>query len=154
MILLVPIEELPDRPSELIRRGLMDISECSRDFRYQVDIFAEENNIDFWDSVWHRLNRSKKACLVCMAGAVMAKSLYVEWGRNYTPDDFEPDTRKKLMALEALRQGEINVALTQILELPNNPLEVERKIVPYAQSRKLFCRQMTILADDLEAHGL
>lgn len=147
MKLIVPIERLPDTPSQLIRAALLDVKDCSRDPRYQVE------HPSFWEHAWHRLNRKGK-CVVCMAGAVIAKSLYVEWGREVTPEHFEPDTKKKLMALNEFRQGGIHTALVHILEHRNNPLEVERKITPYAESPRLFFRQMHMLADDLAAAGL
>jgi len=142
-----PIEKLPDLPSRLIRQALFDISDCERDRRYRVEDVNE-----FWDRDWHTLRN--KTCMVCMAGAVMAKSLLASWGETYKPNDFDHDTEKKLMALNEFRLGGIHTALVRILELPNNPLEVERRITPYAQSRRLFMRQMSLLADDLEKHGL
>jgi len=158
---LLPTEKMPDRPSEMIRLAMLDISECSRDFRYEVeeprisswDLFFHHVD-DFWDHVWHRPIPNKGTCLVCMAGAVMAKSLFAPWGYEWTPFDFEKITREKLIALEAFRNGNINIALIDILGHSNNPLEAERKIVPYTKSRRLFFRQMEKLADDLEEHGL
>jgi hypothetical protein len=149
MMLLVPIEKLPDRPSALVRAALADIEECERDQRYSIESIDE-----FWERQWHRLSKDRATCNVCAAGAVMAKSLYVNWGETCTPDDFEQDTRKKLMALNEFRQGDIHTALVHIMGYAKNPLEVERRITPYAQSRRLFFRQMNLLADDLEAHGL
>lgn len=156
MKLLIPIERLSDRPSYLIRGALLDMSECEKDKRYSVE------DPDFWNLRWHQkhVRRSRHShlgnviCNVCMAGAVMAKSCLAPYGETWTPDDFDEDTKKKLMALNELRQGDIHTALIHILELSNNPLEVERKITPYAENKKLFCRQMEILADNLEAHGL
>jgi hypothetical protein len=149
MKLLVPIQKLPDRPSHLIRAALLDAAECERDPRYCV-----EDPNGFWNRAWHLLATDRKRCLVCLAGAVMAKSLYVSWGDSYSPEDFEPDTKKKLMALNEFRRGDIHRALVYVLELPKNPLEVERRITPYAQNRRQFYRQMSALADDLEEHAL
>jgi hypothetical protein len=180
MILLTPIEKLPDRPSALIRIGLNDLAECERDPRYRtgnewnrwnprvkpthgrtgghweddgfvLNIMWNDDDMP-WDYLWHR--RCGDICLVCLAGAMMAKSCLAPWGENYTPDDFDEDCRRKLMTVDALRQGHIHRALIDILGLPRNPLDVERRITPYAKDRRVFFRQMTRLADDLEAHDL
>jgi hypothetical protein len=138
------------RPARGFGGGAWNSPAASDDRIYTYVLWNEDDFL--WDFLWHSLQG--EVCAVCMAGAVMAKSCFAPWGEDLTPDNFDADTRKKLMALDALRQGHVHRALITILDLGRNPIEVERRIIPYAQHRPSFFRQMGMLADDLEAHDL
>jgi hypothetical protein len=58
--------------------------------------------------------KSEMKCTVCMAGAVMVKALGVKESGLKTPSLFDLDTDNKLMAIDCLRKGLVNDALTHI----------------------------------------
>jgi len=60
---------LPDKPSELLRLAVHDAKLCARSKKYVLDMEA-----------WHDLDRD--GCHVCMAGAVIAKTLQKETDCN------------------------------------------------------------------------
>ena len=62
------MNQLPDKPSELIRLAIRDMQLCERDPRYNLNM-----------NQWHSGGSSdgERVCQVCMAGSVMAKTLQV-----------------------------------------------------------------------------
>jgi hypothetical protein len=92
---------LPDKLSELLKWALADLSRVEKDPTYRIDM-----------SDWHRpgyTNTPRKApekvCYVCLAGAVMTRACKPE--HNIYPDEFEQPVRKKLIALDYVRSGNI-----------------------------------------------
>ena len=85
---------LPNKLSDLLFVAIDDLKEVRTDRdNYRVDM-----------DVWHEPGEVSEICTVCMAGAVMAKSLWVDKGKYYYPADFGHDTRHKLKAIESFRQ--------------------------------------------------
>ena len=71
------MNRLPDKPSELIRTSIRDLVLCELDPKYEIDMadwhvpyFTDEacDNDDWSDA-------NVKTCNVCLAGAVMSKTL-------------------------------------------------------------------------------
>ena len=133
--------KLPDKPSELIRLALADLALCAADPNYRIDM-----------GEWHKPEHG--VCQVCLAGAVMAKSLNASRAVELYSNDF-PENRRKITALNDLRQGDVFRAFDEIdLDLSswghNAP---ERDITPYHKDPVGFMADMRRLADDLEAAG-
>lgn len=92
---------LPDKPSALLTLALDDLEVIEKDPRYEVVM-----------SRWHEpdpLGRGK--CSVCLAGAVIARSLGGDHLRYLQPDMFSPDDHHKLRALDGFRAGSYRAAL-------------------------------------------
>ena len=89
---------LPRVPSELLRRALEDLDACARDSRYKIDM-----------AQYHK-SESEGACSVCLAGAVMAKSLHAHPHESFGPKHFPGDTAA-LLALDYFRKGDIQLGL-------------------------------------------
>lgn len=135
---------LPDKPSELIRVALADLRKCEADERYEIDM-----------SEWH-LPDGDGGCFVCLAGAVMAKSLGAEEDDEVTPDNYfldECGTERKLRALDDFRCGGVRAGLRE-LGIPMPPMPPTCRPSLYHESPVQFHADMHALADELERHGL
>ena len=90
------MKTLPNKLSDLLELALSDLEKCHKDKRYKL-------NMD----TWHAKNNfnNEKLCRVCMAGAVMAKTLNVGIDEIRNLDSFYFETRDKIMAIDELRQG-------------------------------------------------
>lgn len=118
---------LPDLPSALVRIACGDLHAAMRDPRYRVSM-----------NFWHRPDKldepDNNTCAVCLAGAVMAKTLEVPLDRTAAPVDFDFDTHKKLNALDYLRAGQVGNFLIRLSSksLPLETLnELRRKYCPF-----------------------
>lgn len=132
---------LPDKPSELIRVALADLAKVERSKKYRVEM-----------GTWHE--PVDGVCEVCLAGAVMAKTLKSYPNETLWADtDFDDDTKNKLLALDFLRQGEVVEALEQ-LGFDDHEHIHDYDIVSYHTDRNEFKDDMRHLADDLEKVGL
>ena len=87
------------KPSELIYCAVRDLRSCEQDDRYEV---AMGN--------WHSPGPCNEICSVCLAGAVMAKTLGADHDKFLRPSHF-PDATNLLDALDWLRQGVLHRAL-------------------------------------------
>lgn len=132
---------LPDKPSELIRVALEDVRLVEKDDRYIV----------FMDD-WHTTRNREGACHVCLAGAVMAKSLKANVWEYTTPKKYPTDVRSKLFALDHFRSGDVNLGLMS-MGWPQKSTRPTR-ITPYEKDRELFHEDMNELANYLETIGL
>ena len=132
---------LPDKPSELIRLALADLALCAADPNYRIDM--EE---------WHKPEYG--VCHVCLAGAVMAKSLNAPPADQLYSYNF-PSSHKKLFVLNDLRNGLVWRAIDGLgIDLSNRGHDAhDRKITPYRTDPGAFMADMRQLADDLEAAG-
>jgi len=133
------MKTLPDKPSELIRLALDDLKKCEKSKKYKIDMWK-----------WHESNGE---CAVCLAGAVMAQTLKVKRKRDIVPSHFPEDIKNKLMSLNFLRQGYIDLALRELgLNTPSwaTPFIVTQ----YKMDKKQFKQDMRKLADYLEEHNL
>lgn len=89
------MSKLPDSLPDLIELAVADARRVVKDKRYRLDMFD-----------WHWYNEDfDRRCHVCLAGAVMAKTLGTDPKETCTPDNSEDGNR--LRALDAIRSGRI-----------------------------------------------
>lgn len=136
---------LPDKPSELIELALADLEKVEADREhYRVDMGA-----------WHEPKYG--LCYVCLAGAVMAKTMNFSRIDSVDPVNsvHSPGDENKLMALNEFRVGMIDhglhyMGITDKAELLPDRLEHE----PYAARPVIFKGQMRALAKMFRDVGL
>lgn len=110
-------QKLPDKPSKLILTALADLEEREKD--RNIEIYMGEwltPNRDFFGKV--------EGCSVCLAGAVMLGKI-TDDPKNldsyYDPSYFDNDTRRKLYALNSLREGNFKESLCVLgIEAPDS----------------------------------
>lgn len=134
--------KLPDKPSELIRLALKDLSKCERSKRYEVDM-----------EKWHSPEAGR--CLVCLAGAVMANTLRVSPEVKTTPSRLciSGSGNNKLLALDYFRKGHILCGLESI-GIDYRALPAAVVVTQYWIDPKAFKRDMRRMATMLEQAGL
>lgn len=142
---------LPDLPSQLIRVSLRDLRKVEKDEGYRVNM-----------GDWHCGDEGLQPCEVCMAGAVMAKTLKVERSQNASPYSFDSSVAGKLLAIDFLRNGDVASAI-DTLSVNHRQRHTRRRkmkdrgmrgVVDYHVDPARFRREMLRLARDLEAVGL
>ncbi len=148
------MKELPEKPSELIRVALADLEKCEDD---------PELVIDMGDWVVPTPLSGFSLCEVCLAGAVMVKSLDCDTGRRWTPHDLEPEGYRnsvsgKLFALNDFRMGAVHNGLRYCGIEDDDP---RYKNVPpsfhvgsFEGNRTYFKRRLGKLADLLQEQKL
>ena len=134
---------LPTTPSALLRTAMADLKSVEADPRYYVNM-----------GVWHEMSPRTGLCHVCLAGAVMAKSLNFSPTEDIQPAGFNDTVYAQLHALNALRLGEINFALHHLDIEPPKALPVRIGVSSYEQNRLQFHADMEALATLLQEHGL
>ena len=87
-----------NRPSELIRVAVADARSLDRK-KY------------FPDSVKFHESPYGENCHVCLAGAVIARTLNADMHRSYRPGYYEYDIGCRLLAIDALRVGNLKEAV-------------------------------------------
>ena len=112
-------------------------------------------------SIWFvsSFRENGTACSACFAGAVMRGTLGVRPGvGQVTPDCFDPDTERKLRALEYARAGSCGLAMEA---MGMNFRGVDMMFMPKPRCQSFNCRvsferfldSMEVIADKLEALG-
>jgi hypothetical protein len=95
--------------AEVLRLALDDFEAVSRDARYVIDF-----------GNWHRppdgMTASKTACSVCLAGAVIARSLGAPAHLYLEPEDYSEALELRLAALDHLRSGGISCAYVELFD--------------------------------------
>ncbi len=138
--------ELPNKLSALIRVALADLRKCEEDPKYVI--FMED---------WH-VPQDNGVCAVCLAGAVMAKSLNADVRYRLLPLDFiGPVISNKLRALNDARLGDVGAALCNLRIsglYAEEQFKYDRPITCTEDDFEEFHTQMCILAADLEKDGL
>ena len=132
---------LPRKPSDLILLALKDFGSVERSVHYEVNMDEWHNPFDFG------------TCAVCMAGAVMARTLNVNPLEKCNPDDFTDGTKNKLIALDHLRTGSVGSAFELLGRRYEKGALFDRTIVPYYFSTVQFKRQMRKLSNNLARAG-
>lgn len=149
------MKTLPDKPSESIRLALTDLRACEADPLYNVGM-----------GDWHR--PCDGVCHVCLAGAVMAKSLecpreksfvpsmiksaYMERAAGVSAEQFQVLTNK-LTAIDRFRSGYIGPAFSALNIPKPDAIPDSMFIHAYNISRDEFYNDMEGLATLLEQHG-
>lgn len=85
---------LPDKRSELLRLAIADLQSVAKDSRYKV-VMAN----------WHSPSQSTATCEICLAGAVMVKTLGADISSFADPESFDWDTAAKLYWLDLMRRN-------------------------------------------------
>jgi hypothetical protein len=149
---------LPDLPSALIVVALADLAKVEADPRYAVNM-----------SWWHRPKDKSRRCVVCLAGAVMAKTLGSDPTKYLAPYSFDRDVAQKLNALDAFRVGGESVFLglatmssivptrdviNRVLADPSSFDHLLVSVPAYAKDPLGFVAAMTLLASRLREIGL
>jgi hypothetical protein len=135
--------KLPNKPSELILLALADLVKVERSKNYVVDM-----------GTFHTKYDDDEPCHVCLAGAVMAKSLSIPSDVFVAPRDFESDTKRKLLALDRFRQGWASSAFIRLKRSYRRGFSFDREITPYEEDPRAFKREMRRLAADLASENL
>ena len=117
---------------ELLNLALDDLEKCEKDPDYLIDM-----------GEWHFPYGGK--CFVCLAGAMMAKSLGTSPHYDGSPEDFE--NCSELQALDCLRCGDVEQAYYVLGIESKVP---DRRITPYSQSPDAFKKELRQLAKELE----
>lgn len=155
-------KRLPNKPSELIRVAIRDFREVLRLKKYRINM-----------GTWHQPTPRGKTCQVCLAGAVIARSLAVSPKKEHCPMDRQGATSRKLQALNAFRVGSFGAAFHDLgIATPDGSTQSRalydlRRLLP--RSPELDCEGMrrrtsednqrlqdylTTVAHILEANGL
>jgi hypothetical protein len=98
------MKDLPDKMSELLIAALSDLRKCERSSKYKINM-----------ACWHKPQENEDGedggCLVCLAGAMMAKHLGVAPDIRAFPSNLLGDTAfDKMLALDNLQRGQIGGA--------------------------------------------
>lgn len=144
--------KLPDLPSELIRVALADLEKVESSDQYRVDMRR-----------WHVPDGD--VCSVCLAGAVMAKTIELSPERYGSPnimgmlianglgDPADSCLYGKLHALDEFRSGDVEGAFS-LMELEGAPPFTVADIPEYNPDDPApFKKDMLELASDLEKAG-
>lgn len=134
---------LPNKPSELILVALADLEAVEQDGRYHVEMMF-----------WHEPSYSTGLCEVCLAGAVMARSLGTDSSTFAIPRSFDTKTSTKLEVLNDFCQGIIKASIENLGFQHPLCIPARRKMTRYWQSKSEFKRDMRNLASDLAREGL
>jgi hypothetical protein len=103
-------KNLPDKLSDLLKVALLDLEWVeSQPEKYMI------NMADWYEKSYDpRIGESM--CSVCLAGAVMAKTLGDKVSSRYqrNPESYDEDTSRKLRAINLARQGQIKESLEML----------------------------------------
>jgi len=138
--------KLPRKMSALITIALADLAKVERSKKYEVIM-----------GTWHDPSRfGDRVCAVCLAGAVMAKTLGADPSLQIYPERF-PENESALCALDELREGD---ALSAAIKLglgvgaERKACRLSRHVAPYRDNPKKFRADMRKLARELKTVGL
>lgn len=138
--------KLPTKLSDLLELALRDLISCERSPRYRV-------NMD----QWHVWRPKQKVCEVCLAGAVIARTLNWPIEKDMRIDVFSTHDDDRLDALDSLRLGYVSEAGELIglsVRRAHRLQELDRRAAEYGKSRAsqlAFRRNMRELIRDLRA---
>lgn len=138
--------KLPDKPSELIRLAIADLTKVERSKAYRVDMGLYHQPVELTDPVDY-------VCAVCFAGAVMAKTLGAPKRDRMAPDCFDRDTAHKLHALNEFRTGCVGSGLA-VMGIRRYEAPVRVPVTQYRYDRNQFKQDMRLMASELEDIGL
>ena len=134
-------DTLPDTLSDLLTVALDDLAKVEADPRYAVAM-----------KDWHR-PYSTGRCNVCLAGAVMAKSLGCPIAR-IDPYELGQQIKTKLHVLNSLRQGFVGYACEELSESFERVPEQLRFVEVPEYAHPDFVPTLRALAASLKEAGL
>lgn len=153
------MKKLPNKPSELIRLAVSDIQKVAKDPKYGI-----------YMGTWHWKDNDGK-CYVCLAGAVLAKTLKISRRKSIDPFTLThpilglipaPKSRarlaRQLIALNSFREGNVRSGL-QTLGYDLSVYDTFRDSYSYINGlydgpAGKFIPRMLGLANELERAGL
>lgn len=146
--------KLPDTLWELIDTALTDLKKCEQ--------LPDKYRIDMW--VWHEYGEEtlevSGRCSVCLAGAVLAQTCGIEYTRSLVPGELDPDTKKKLYAIDSVRNGNIIRAIENIhpeeivKQLKEKGIKEYETVPEYNENKGLFKMRLMQIRDKLKKHNL
>lgn len=100
--------KLPDKLSDLLELAIKDCMRVSRRKNHALEM-----------GTWLRITDDGKSCSACMAGAVMLCELKeteqkLREERYVCPGDYSDDVERKLLAINYLRSGDLQMAVFSI----------------------------------------
>lgn len=136
--------KLPSKMSQLILVALKDLAKVEKDSRYRINMNM------YHGTLW----QESEKCPVCLAGAVMAKTLKTPIHEMREPTDWPKGIREKLYAIDYLRVGDINSAADELNIKPPRAFKFsDVNIISYERNKRKFHRDMKKLASDLKKVG-
>lgn len=152
-------KKLPDLPSKLLRLAINDLALILKDPNYKLNMSTWHASLPFSTSstlIGASLS-DKKICEVCLAGAVMAKSLGAPILSSLEPNDFiVGDVERKLCAIDSFRTGHVKEAFENLdtdHDFEKGNLKAQYYIKNYGQENELIVEDMEYLISELEAAG-
>ncbi len=131
--------DLPNKLSDILTIALEDLDRVEADPTYSVDM-----------GNWHYNNTDNGRCEVCLAGAVMAKTLGVSSNKTRGPEYTSCDA--KLRAIDSARKGLVHVAL-HLCGVDYTKVRImDRHVVSYGHI--WFKMQMQTIIAELRLEGL
>ena len=97
--------QLPDKLSDLLRLAVHDAQACEADPRYTLNMRR-----------WHQIDVTTKKCNVCLAGAVIAKTLHVEPHVALSPYMLNREQIPQINAIDAARESDLWLALSLLAD--------------------------------------
>lgn len=142
-------QQLPDRPSELLRLALSDLRKCEQDPTFRIDMGvwllpAGVNTLE---------GRYYDQCSVCLAGSVIAQTLGHPLCLSGGPSDWRLDTARKLFALNYFRIGSIEAAYLWLVRKKPEGIPFHVPVCRYDENKDKFHKDMDELVHLLETHG-
>lgn len=128
--------DLPRHPGDLLRLAIKDLQLCQRSQGYKIDM-----------AIWHRL-QPDGLCHVCLAGAVVAKSLQQPIGAY--EQNIGLHNTMCMFAIDHFRKGRVYAGLQSLsLGCPSHyPFKVD--VPDYDKNRRGFFRALRTLAKTLD----
>ncbi|HUF64009.1 MAG TPA: hypothetical protein VMN36_18160 [Verrucomicrobiales bacterium] len=134
------MKTLPDKPSELIRLAVRDLEKIEGDGRYQICM-----------AQWH-FPVENGPCLVCLAGAVMSRTLGAGDREVRFPLSFGKRNAGRLLALESLARGGFREAFSR-MDIEAAPPLMDYGMLPYREDPEQFKADLLTVADYFEEGG-
>ena len=162
------LDGLPNTPSELLSLALDDLEKCEQDTLYGV-------LMDAWHEPVFDEDHEFQRCDVCLAGAVMAKTLDVDpedhvpavceydWSPLVATDSVIAD---KLTSIEYFRQGLVRKGVDEFFVCDETPefkawagekvgfTEPDVDVIDYKENPVLFKKQMRQIVEHLNHLGM
>lgn len=135
------IPDPPEKLSDLLRLAVRD---CKKVEKMKTRKLAMAD--------WHTYDDDERVCFVCMAGAVMDRTLRADHRSDVEPWAFDPVWQSRLFALDTMRQG----MLPDWAMSPDEELVFERIVEETYSPLAMRAEWDTYLkaADYLESVGL
>ena len=142
-------DTLPNKLGKLLRVALADLLKVEQDPAYTVRMYQ-----------WHlptgcdEDGDENPTCLVCLAGATMAKTLKAPVDVCVAPDMYPPAIAAKLQALDNLRAGNVARAAASLHIILPDEVPEYFKVPAYSTDPKKFHQALGELADLLDMENL